>query len=142
MNRRLATLCTFFVVGAFASACGSDSATNTPPTVTSVVGTWTLTSVDGKPLPYVYQASDPKLELIAKQYVITSAGTYTSSYTLRGTELDGTVNTTSSNDSGTATLSGNTVQFTSRTDASVLFGEATTSTITINGPVTQIFTKQ
>lgn len=137
MNRRLAILCALFL----ASACGSDSGTGVPP-VGSVVGTWKLTSVDGKPLPYVYQASDPKLELIAKQYVITSTGTYTSSYTLRGTELDGTVNTTTSNDAGTFTLSGSTVQFTSTTDASVLFGEATTTTITIPGPLTQVFTKQ
>jgi hypothetical protein len=137
MNRRLAILCALFL----ASACGSDSGTVVPP-VGSVVGTWKLTSVDGKPLPYVYQASDPKLELIAKQYVITSTGTYTSSYTLRGTELDGTVNTTTSNDAGTFTLSGSTVQFTSTTDASVLFGEATTTTITIPGPLTQVFTKQ
>jgi len=144
MNRRLATLGALFLVGTLASACGSDSGTGTngPPTVTSVAGTWTLTSVDGRPLPYVYQASDPKLELIAKQYVITSTGSYTSSYTLRGTELDGTVNTSNINDAGTTTLSGNTVSFTSSTDASVFFGEATPSTITISGAVTQVYTKQ
>jgi hypothetical protein len=143
MNRRLVILCSLVL----ASACGSDSGTGPPPTVGSVVGTWKLTSVDGKPLPYVYQAGDPnlespKLELIAKQYVITSAGTYTSSYTLRGTELDGTVNTTTSTDAGSASLSGNTVTFTSSTDASVFYGEATASTITISGAVTQVYTKQ
>jgi len=143
MNRRFFVLCALVL----ASACGSDSGTGPNPTVTSVVGTWKLTSIDGKPLPWVYQAGDPtlespKLELIAKQYVITSAGTYTSSYTLRGTEFDGTVNTTTSNDAGTYTLTGNTVQFTSTTDASVTFGEATTTTITIGGAVTQVFTKQ
>ncbi|MEO5814714.1 MAG: hypothetical protein ABIT20_05490 [Gemmatimonadaceae bacterium] len=138
MNRRLFILCALVL----ASACGSDSGTGPPPTVGSVAGTWKLTSVDGKPLPYVYQASDPKLELIAKQYVITSASTYTSSFTLRGTELDGTVNTTTSNDAGATTLSGNTVQFTSSTDAFVFFAEATTTTFTIAGPVTQVFTKQ
>ncbi|MDB4889610.1 MAG: Lipocalin-like domain protein [Gemmatimonadetes bacterium] len=137
MNRRIAILCALLL----SSACGSDSGTGLP-TVTSVVGTWKLTSVDGRPLPYVFQASDPKLELIAKQYVITSAGTYTSSFTLRGTELDGTVTTSTTNDAGTATLSGNTVQFTSSTDASLFFAEATTSTFTISGAVTQIFTKQ
>lgn len=138
MTRRLVILCALFL----ASACGADSGTGPPPTVGSVAGTWKLTSVDGKPLPYVFQASDPKLELIAKQYIITSAGTYTSSFALRGTELDGTVNTTSSNDAGTATLTGNTVQFTSSTDASVFFAEATTTTFTISGAVTQVFTKQ
>jgi hypothetical protein len=136
MKRRLIVLCALFL----ASACGSDSGTG--PAVGSVVGTWTLTSVDGRSLPWVYQASDPKLELIAKQHVITSAGTYTSSYTLRGTELDGTVSTTTINDAGTATLSGNTVQFTSSTDASVFFAEATTTTLTISRAVTEVFTKQ
>jgi hypothetical protein len=143
MKRRFFVLCALVL----ASACGSDSGTGPTPTVTSVVGTWKLTSIDGKPLPWVYQESDPKLEqpkleLIAKQYIITSAGTYTSSYTLRGTESDGTVNTTTTNDAGTYTLSGNTVQLTSNTDAGVAFGEATTTTITITGLVTQVFTKQ
>jgi len=142
MNRR------FFILSALilASACGSDSGTGPAP-VSSVAGTWKLTSVDGKPLPFVYDPGNPslenpKLELIAKQYVITTAGTYTSSYTLRGTEADGTVTTTTNNDAGTYTLSGNTVQFTSTTDASVTFGEATSTTITITGAVTQVFTKQ
>jgi hypothetical protein len=137
MNRRFFVFCALIL----ASACGSDSGTGPTP-VGSVAGTWKLTSIDGKPRPFVYQASDPKLELIAKQYIISSAGTYTSSYTLRGTELDGTVNTTTANDAGTYTLSGNTVQFTSSTDASVTFAEATSTTITIGGPVTQVFTKQ
>ncbi len=138
MNRRLFAFCALVL----ASACGADSGTGPTATVGSVVGTWKLTSVDGKPLPYVYQASDPKLELIAKQYVITSAGTYTSSYTLRGTELDGTVNTTTASDAGTATLSGNSVQFTSSVNASLFFAEATATTFTISGAVTQVFTKQ
>jgi len=142
MNRRSFVLCALVL----AAACGSDSGTGPAP-VASVAGTWKLTSVDGRPLPFVYQAGDPatetpKLELIAKQYVFTSAGTYTSSYTLRGTEFDGTVNTSTVNDAGTYTLTSNTVQFTSSTDASVFFGEATATTITIPGALTQVFTKQ
>jgi hypothetical protein len=138
MNRRRVTLCTLAFT--LATACGSDTAT--APVVTSVAGTWTLTSVDGKPLPYVYQESDPKLEVIAKQYVITSSGTFTTSYTLRGTELDGVVNTTTTPDAGTYTLADNSVTFIYRSDGSAVVGQATASTITISGLLTQVFTKQ
>lgn len=143
MNRRFFVLCALVLT----SACGADSSTGTTPTVGSVAGTWKLTTIDGKPLPWVFQASDPntetpKLELIAKQYVVTNTGTYTSSFTLRGTELDGTVTTSTTNDAGTYTLSSNTVQFTSSGDAGVAVGEATSTTITIGGPVIQVFTKQ
>lgn len=142
MNRRFFVLCALVL----ASACGSDVGTGPAP-VGSVAGTWKLTSVDGRPLPWVYQAGDPntespKLELIGKQYVITSASTYTSSYTLRGTEHDGTVTTSTANEAGTYTLSGNTVQLTSSADAGVVFGEATSTTITITRLVTEVFTKQ
>jgi hypothetical protein len=140
MNRRLAALCTFALMGALTLACGSESAT--APVVTSVAGTWRLTSVDGKGLPWVYSASDPKLELVTKQYVITSAGTFTTTYTLRGTELDGTVNTTTTNDAGTYTLANNAVTFVYNSDGSFVTGQATANTITIVGVVTQVFTKQ
>jgi hypothetical protein len=144
MNRRRVTLCTLALM--LATACGS-SDTVTAPVVTSVAGTWTLTSVDGKPLPWVYQASDPtleipKLELIAKQYVITSSGTFTTSYTLRGTELDGVVNTTTTSDAGTYTLAADTVRFIFPSDGSEVVGQATASTITISRLYTEVFSKQ
>lgn len=140
MIRRLAALCTFAFICTLASACGSDAAT--APVVTSVAGTWALTSVDGKGLPWVYHDSDPKLELVTKQYVITAGGTFTTSYTLRGTELDGTVNTTTTNDAGTVTLANNAVTFVYNSDGSFVTGQATANTITIVGVVTQVFTKQ
>ncbi|MEP7002464.1 MAG: hypothetical protein ABI969_18380, partial [bacterium] len=105
MNR-LITLCTFALAGALASACGSADSP-TAPTVTSVVGTWNLTSVDGKPLPWVFQASDPKEEMLSRQYVFSSAGTYTLSYVIRDTELDGSVSTGTATDAGSYTLSDN-----------------------------------
>ena len=141
MNRRLVTLWTLTMLGTCALACGSEAAT--APVVTSVVGTWTLTSLNGKPLPFVYQASDPKLEVVSKQYVIASGGTFTTSFTLRGTELDGTVNTTTTSDAGTQMLANNTVTFTYRSDGSVVVGQATATTITIpSGAGDQVFTKQ
>ena len=122
------------------SACGSGAATEA--VVTSVAGTWTLTSVNGKALPYVYAASDPKLELISRQYVITSAGTFTTSFTLRGTELDGTVNTTTSSDAGTLTLANNTVSLVYKSDGSIVTAHVTATTMTIDGSATQVFMRQ
>ncbi len=101
-----------------------------------------LTAANGKPLPFVYSASDPKLELISKQYVITATGTFTVSYTLRGTELDGTVNTTTTSDAGTSTLANNTVTFVYRSDGSIVTARVTATTMTIDGGVPQVFTKQ
>lgn len=137
MNHRLIALA---VVASFAAACGSGTATE--PMVTSVAGTWTLAEVNGKALPYVYGASDPRLELISKQYVITAAGTFTTSYTLRGTELDGTVTTSTISDAGTSTLESNTVTLVYRSDGSVVTAHVTPTRMTIYGAVTQLFTRQ
>ena len=140
MIHRFTVLLLLAVATIVASACGSDSATE--PVVTSVVGTWALTAVSGKPLPFVFSASDPKLELISKQYVITATGTFTTSFTLRGTELDGTVNTTTTSDAGTETLANNTVTFVYKSDGSVVTAHVSPTTMTIAGNVTQVFTKQ
>jgi hypothetical protein len=140
MIHRFTTRFTLAVAAIFASGCGSDTATE--PVVTSVAVAWALTAVDGKPLPYVYAASDPKLEVISKQYIITAAGTFTTSFTLRGTELDGTVNTTTTSDAGTETLANNIVTFVSKSDGSVVTAHVSPTMMTIAGNVTQVFTKQ
>ncbi len=139
MNQRVFTLLAL-AASTFAWACGSGATTE--PVVTSVAGAWALTSVNGKALPYVYAQSDPKLEMISKQYVITSTGTFTTSFTVRGTELDGTVNTTAASDAGTYALANNTVTFVYRSDGSVVTARVTATTMTIDGSVTQLFTKQ
>jgi len=140
MNRRTLVRCALAVPFAFGLGCGSD--TTAPVVVTSVVGTWKLTSVDGKPLPYVVSASDPKLEVIDKQYVISAANTFTTSFTLRATELDGTVSTGTTSDSGTMTLADNVVTFTYKSDGSIMVGSVTPTTMTINSGAVQVFTKQ
>ena len=140
MNRRFLAWCALVLCGAIATGCGADAATD--PIVTSVAGTWMLTAVNGKPLPYVYSPSDPKLELISKQYVITTTGTFTTSFTLRGTELDGTVNMTTAADAGTYTLANNTVSFVYGSDGSVVAAHVTPTTMMIDGSVPQVFTKQ
>ena len=140
MNRRFLARCALVLCAAIAPACGSGVATE--PIVTSVAGTWSLTAANGKPLPFVYSASDPKLELISKQYVITATGTFTVSYVLRGTELDGTVNTTTTSDAGNSSLENNTVTFVYRSDGSIVTAHVTATTMTIDGSVPQVFTKQ
>ena len=140
MNPRCFTRLAFAVAAVLASACGDGSATE--PVVTTVAGTWVLTAVNGKALPYVYAQSDPKLELMSKQYVITSTGTFTMSFTVRGTELDGTVSMATATDAGTYALANNIVTFVNRSDGSVVTALVTATTMTINGTVTQLFRKQ
>lgn len=140
MTHRFTIPFTLAFATVFASACGTDVATE--PVVTSVAGTWTLTTVDGKPLPYVYTPSDPKLELISKQYVISSAGTFTTSFTVRATELDGAVSANTASDSGTETLANNVVTFVYKSDGSVVTARVSSTTLTIAGTATQVFTKQ
>ncbi len=141
MNRRTALRCAIALTLTFGWACGSDTAT-APVVVTSVAGTWTLTTVDAKPLPYVVSASDPKLEVIAKSYVISAAGTFTTSFTLRATELDGSMSTGSTSDSGTLTLANNIVTFTNKSDNTMIIATVTSTTMTINAGAAQVFTRQ
>lgn len=138
MNRRTLIRCVLALPLSFAIACGSD--TTAPVVVTSVVGTWVLTTVDSKPLPIIVAASDPKQELIDKRYVMTAAGTFTTSFTLKDTELDGSTSTGTTSDSGTYTLADNTVTFTNASDRSIVVGVVTPTKMTIGG--IQEFTRQ
>ena len=142
MRRRLLAVSAFAIASILLSACGSGDAT-APAVVTSLAGTWNLTSVNGKGLPYVLQAADPKLEILAKQFVITSAGTFTSSFSVRATDLDGTVTLTQRSDAGTLTLADNVVTIRSSSDGTTVTGGVSNTTMTIvTGDFTQIFTKQ
>ncbi|MEO8621818.1 MAG: lipocalin family protein [bacterium] len=140
MNR-LISLCTFALASVLVSACGSADSP-IAPTVTSVVGTWNLTSVDGKPLPFLLQASDPKQEMLSRQYVFSSSGAYTLSYVIKDTELDGTSSTATASAAGSYTLSANTVTLTSQSDGSVVSAQVTPTTMTILAGATLVFAKQ
>lgn len=143
MRRRLVAVIALVVASTLPSACGSESATAASPTVVSVVGTWNLTSVNGAVLPFTYQASDPKLELLAKQYVISDAGTFTYSYSVRATDDDGTVTISRRSDTGTATLADNAVTFRYDSDGSTGVASVAGNTMTlVAGDYSQVFTKQ
>ena len=140
MNRRTFTRCAIALTLTFGIACGSDS--TAPVVVASIAGTWKLTSVDAKPLPYILSASDPKLEVTAKQYVITSSGSFTMTLTVRSTELDGTVTTSTSTDTGSSTLANNTATFTYASNGSTASSAVTPTTMTFGGSAVQEFTRQ
>ena len=141
MRRRLLAVIALAVSSTLLSVCGSDSSTS--PTVVSVAGTWNLTSVNGKVLPFTYQANDPKLELLAKQFVISDAGTFTYSYSVRATDDDGTVTTTRRSDAGTDTLADNVVTFRFSSDGTTVTASVSGGTMTIvAGEFSQAFTKQ
>lgn len=99
--------------------------------------------MNGAPLPYSLQKSDPLLELMSKQYVITNAGTFTYSFTLRETNLDGTVGTFSRMDTGTDVLANNEVSFHYASDGSTNLATVSRNTMTIiAGSATQVFVKR
>ena len=111
------------------------------PIVTSVAGTWTLTAINDKALPFILQARDPKLELIDRQYVF-SATTFTLAYTIRSTELDGSTATSKATDSGTYTLANNVVSMQFQKDGTSATAAVAGNTMTFAAGVTQTYTKQ
>ena len=113
------------------AACGSDSDGTTTPQSSSPVGTWTLTSANGAPLPFAFQSGRVTYEVLFDQYVLRADGTFTEAYQLRDTEgtivglenltdygtwtVNGTVFVITYGDNGVAvsgTFSGNTVTLT------------------------------
>lgn len=130
---------TFAFATVLLAGCGSDS--STAPTLSSLAGTWNLSTVNGSPLPFVVQASSPKIELLSDQIVVSANGTFTESTVARFT--DGTtVSTTTIPDAGTYTLNGTAAVFTFSDGSS---GTATVSgnTFTVaSGGYSQVYRKQ
>ena len=80
MRTLLATVCTAATI--LLAGC-SDSGTNLQSTA---VGTWRLQTANGVPLPYAYQTTNPKLEVLSDQYSLLVDGTFIESYKLRITD--------------------------------------------------------
>ncbi|MEO7712851.1 MAG: hypothetical protein ABIV10_08035 [Gemmatimonadaceae bacterium] len=87
-----------------ATGCGSDGITDSP----SVLGTYRLETYDGAPPPVVLIAGDPKLEVLADQFVLASGGAFTQRTSFRLTD-GGVVTLDESIETGTYTVSGPTV---------------------------------
>lgn len=138
--RRLAAL-VLLALASSAVACNSDNATN--PTAESLAGTWNLSTLNGNPLPFLLQASNPKVEFLNDQFVVSSNGTFTDTYNFRFTDAAGVVTTDGGSDAGTWTLNGTAVVFRYDVDASTSTATVNGNTFTIAaGGFSQVFTKQ
>ncbi|CAN5705788.1 hypothetical protein BH23GEM1_BH23GEM1_00490 [soil metagenome] len=106
------------------AAC-SDGGVNEPQTV---AGTYTLQSVNGAPLPYVFfEGEGYKLEVTAGNYVLAAGGTFSSSVTFRETE-NGVATTSSETFSGRYAVSGSVITFT-YSDGDVITGTISGNTL-------------
>ena len=119
------------------AACGSDSATGTSA---SVNGTYTLTSINGQPMPFVlFSSGSTKSEVTAGSLTINS-GSYTALFNFRDT-VNGSVTTSSETDAGTYTMNGTAITLRSQ-DNSTLTGSLSGNTLTISeAGAAYIFTK-
>jgi len=103
------TLAKLVTIGAFVAACGGDGI-NDPGN--SVAGTYALKTVNGAALPAViFETGGYKVEVVAANYVLAEAGTFSTSATFRETET-GVVTQSTETTTGTYSVNGATITFT------------------------------
>lgn len=125
MRRLLAGLVMLAVV-----ACGgSDSGTG--PTATSVVGNWTLSTVNGTALPYLLIGSGANKSELTSGSLTVSSTSYTITFGLR-TTANGVVSTSSSADAGTVAITGTAITLRSTVDGTTITGGASGNTLTLS----------
>jgi hypothetical protein len=109
--RRLIAFALLLFAPVVVEGCHSDSVTNPAE---SAVGTFTLASVDGGPLPMLIIGGEPKLEVLSDELTFTPTGTFTQNTTFRFTEA-GVPSVEAHAELGTFTLTGTqlTIHFTS-----------------------------
>lgn len=89
-----------------AAACGDSPVEPAPFTP----GAFDLATIDGAALPYtVFQGQGYRLEILSSRVTLATDGTFTSTAQFRET-VDGVVETTTENESGTYTVSGGTLR--------------------------------
>ena len=130
------------LVLSFALACGSDSTTASQPTTASLAGAWSLQTINGIALPFVVaQTATSKSEILSDVVTATAAGTYTE-VTQTRTTLNGQATTSTDNDAGTYTVTGNAVVIRSN-DGSSASGTVSGNTFTVSvGGIAFQFKKQ
>lgn len=113
---------------AVAAACGGGDGNGGITEVASVAGTYSLKTVNGAPLPFVFlDESGYKLEITASGYTLSSAGTFSVTATFRETE-NGVVTTATETSTGTYSVNGSTVTFID-TDGETLAGTISGNTL-------------
>jgi len=104
---------------AFAIACGSDSGPTTPPEETTPVGSYTISTVNGKALPAaVIDDPDLKVEVTTGTLVLTTDGKYSSVLTTRYTIPGATPSVFKDSVGGSWILSGTNVELSNADDGS------------------------
>jgi hypothetical protein len=101
-----------------AAGCGSDKVTN--PASDSIAGTFSVTSVDGNPLPYTVQSGTSSATLTTDVLTVADGGTWTETWSYTLTVNGSTTNQTQS-DGGTWTRSGAAVSFYSNLSSAVAY---------------------
>lgn len=93
-------------------ACGSDNDT-TGITLSSLAGTWNLSTANGAALPFTIQNNaTAKVELLSAQVVVTATGSFTGTESIRTTPTGQAAQTTTLPLAGTISLSGTLVTVT------------------------------
>jgi hypothetical protein len=96
----------------------------------SVVGTYSLASVDGAPIPFTLIPGDPKVEVVSDEINLASGGTFIQRTSFRVTR-SGMVTTQDQLESGTYMVSGSTLSFRFSSDNSTVRATLAGSTFTI-----------
>ena len=101
-----------------AAACGSDSPTN--PNNASIAGTYSLTAVNGGPLPFTLQSGTTTVVLLTDVITVADGGTWSETGTFRVTQNGGTSTQTFA-DGGSWTRAGSSVSFYSTSQAATSY---------------------
>jgi hypothetical protein len=113
---------------ALLGACGGDS---TGPDETNIVGSYTLQTINGNPLPWrPFVIGNDWFEFAGGSGSINPDGTYSLTFTWRES-VDGVVDQGSESTVGTYTRNGNAITFRDATDNSTLVGTITGRQISV-----------
>jgi hypothetical protein len=132
----------FLALAALAVTLGCDSATSPEA---AIVGTWSLQTVNGAPLPYTYFGSGANREdVISDTYTFAAGGAFTSTFVTRTTTNGVAGPNETDSVTGTYTVTGSTVNITLTGQVGVdsaTLSDDDTLTVTDSG-ITLVFKKQ
>jgi hypothetical protein len=112
------------------AACGGDNSTGPSH---SVVGTYTLQTINGQPLPFlIFQGATEKYEFISDVVAVNADYTYSETGSVRYTDLTtGAVTAQPFSSAGTWRETNGAIEFTDASDGSVVNGTVSGNTLTI-----------